>query len=201
MAKEVDVVILSLNRKDSILQTIENVLSQLGISQRIWIVDQGSEPSTLDAVRRISNQYPQVFLQELGENLGVAAGRNIGMAKGSADYIVSIDNDAIFASEHEIAHAINRFAGDPALGAIGFRIRNYFTGDDDRSSWVYPRSMLRKRDQEFFATRYCGAGHALLRKAVAKTKGYDDGLFFFGIRRIFHKDYKHIIPKADRSYF
>jgi GT2 family glycosyltransferase len=52
-------------------------------------------------------------------------------------------------------------------------------GGGDRSSWCYPRSMLSSRFQEFEASRFVGAGHAIRRSALARTKGYDEALFFY----------------------
>lgn len=177
--RPVDVVVLSWNRLDATLETVANVLSQRGVSPSVWLVDQGSGPSCVAGLREVAGRHPCVTLLELRENIGVAGGRNRGMALGNAECIVVIDNDAEFADADALSHAVDRLDADETLGAIGFRIDNYHTGDLDRLSWVYPRSLLQRKDSPFLATRYCGAGHALRRSAVAKTRGYDESLFFF----------------------
>jgi GT2 family glycosyltransferase len=64
------------------------------------------------------------------------------------------------------------------LGAVGFRILNFYTRADDERSWGYPMSLKPRSDQEFFATRFIGTGHTLRRSAFESVGGYDDSLFF-----------------------
>lgn len=173
-----DAVILSWNRKKDTLETIANVNAQTGVDVTVWVVDQGSEPGCIAALRKRKEAH-DIKLVELGRNLGVAGGRNVGMRQGSAPYVVCIDNDAVFADPRSLARVAGRFAADEKLGAIGFRILNYFTGEQDWGSWVYPRTLKQRRSEEFVTTRYCGAGHALRRSAIEETNLYDDQLFFY----------------------
>lgn len=178
-AHSVDIVVLSWNRLDSTLETIESARSQRGVDARVWVVDQGSDQACLDGLRQGIAGADGVVLHELGRNYGVAGGRNRGMALGRAPYIVAIDNDAVFADERTVERAVERFEAEPGLAAIGFRIRNFYTGEDDESSWAYPRQLRSSRNQEFVTTRYCGAAHALRRSAIEETTWYDEALFFY----------------------
>lgn len=175
----VDVVILSWNRLHLTLQSIDSVLRQVEVDPRIWIVDQGSEDVSLKTLRELASSNPAIQLAECGQNLGVAEGRNIGMASGSAECIVCLDNDAVLLTQTALRHAVSRLEGEPDLAAIGFRILDPQTGRDDESSWGYPRSLLARSDRGFVATRYVGAGHALRRSALERTDGYDTDLFFY----------------------
>jgi GT2 family glycosyltransferase len=173
----IDVVILSWNRADSTLGTVSSVERQSGVIAKIWLVDQGSDESCLGMFRALAADG-RITLHTLGENRGVAEGRNIGMALGQADYVVSIDNDAVFQDVGALASVVRRFEADPYLGAIGFRIVEANTGRLDRTSWVYPRSLLDTSKDAFIAANFCGCGHAIRRRALAKTQGYDSRLFF-----------------------
>jgi GT2 family glycosyltransferase len=175
----VDVVILSWNRLDLTLQSINSVRNQKEATPRVWIVDQGSEQDCLQALRDLSENDRAVSLHECGHNTGVAEGRNTGIALGSAECVVCLDNDAVLISETALAHAAASFSNDPKLAAIGFRIVDPETGDDELASWGYARSLLSRSDQPFVTTRYVGAGHALRRSAVEETNGYDKQLFFY----------------------
>jgi GT2 family glycosyltransferase len=62
--------------------------------------------------------------------------------------------------------------------AIGFRIRNFFTGQNDETSWDYAGRT--SPDHQFATTRFIGAGHALRRSAFDAVGGYDARLFFCG---------------------
>ena len=174
----VDVVILSWNRRNLMLETIANVQAQSGVDKTIWIVDQGSDDETLDALRPL-HERGDIHLIELGQNVGVAEGRNQGNHRGTAGIIVSLDNDAVFDREDALLDVAAAFDADPQLGALGFRIKNYYTGDDDWLNWGYARQLWDQRAHPFTATRFVGCGHAIRRSAWAQTLDYDSDLFFF----------------------
>jgi GT2 family glycosyltransferase len=174
----VDVIVLSLNRITETLETLTNVLDQEGVDVRIWIVDQGSKVEHLARLREFCEREPAVVLHEAGMNLGVGGGRNLASSLGQADVIVGVDNDAIFKSRTALRYVMQRFADDPVLGAISFRIRIFATEDDDESSWPFADGLRALRGVEFLATTFVGAGHAIRRSAFEESGAYDDRLFF-----------------------
>jgi GT2 family glycosyltransferase len=173
----VDVIILSLNRVEDTIAAIESALEQEGVPVSTYVVDQGSAPDQLERLRRFVSGKP-VVLHELGRNIGVPGGRNVASRLGQAPVIIALDNDAVFASSTTAKCAAERLVVEPQLGAIGFRILNYFTGKDDVSSWGYPRALLPRSEEEFPAAMFVGAGHAIRRTAFEAAGGYDDSLFF-----------------------
>lgn len=178
-AVEVDVIILSWNRLEETIEAITSALEQEGISKTVCVVDQGSAAENLDALKDFVADKPEVRLQPLGENTGCAEGRNIASRMGSAPYIVALDNDAVFADTHTLAKAVRYLEREKDLAAIAFRILNYFTGDDDEISWGYPDALRPRSNEEFFTTRFVGAGHAIRRAAFEASGGYDADLFIF----------------------
>lgn len=180
---DVDVQILSWNRVDETMAAIDSALAQRDVSAHVWVVDQGSAPENLRTMREFAASRPRMTLHELGQNIGVAGGRNVAARLGSAPVIVALDNDAIFSDEHMLARTVARLEKTPELGAIGFRILNYYTGEDDFTSWDYPVAMRAHTQDEFWATRFVGAGHAIRRAAFVAAHGYDDRLFFGGEER------------------
>jgi len=173
----VDVVILSLNRIDDTIAAIASALEQKAVRKHIWIVDQASDALQHTRLRAFVNGKP-VVLKSLRQNVGVSAGRNIASRMGRAPYIVALDNDAVFSSPHTLERAIAHLEADPMLGAVGFRILNYFSREDDASSWVYHQKMTHHASHEFPAAQFVGAGHAVRRAAFDASGGYDDDLFF-----------------------
>jgi GT2 family glycosyltransferase len=176
---DLDVVVLTRNRPHEALAAVESVRRQEGVVARAWIVDQGSDEASLSVLRGGIAGHEHAHLVELGRNLGVPGGRNHGNGLGRAGLIVSLDDDAELDSPGELLRVAERFASEPRLGALGFRILVAATGEDDRLSWVYPRQLWPRRGEPFTATRFCGAGHALRREAWARTRGYDERLFFY----------------------
>ena len=183
MSPRIDVIILSWDRTTETIAAIDSAAEQTGIEKRIWIVDQGSKPDNLAALRRAIDGRPEIHLHEIGKNVGVAEGRNIASALGSAPYIVALDNDAVFKDETILAGIARRMDGEPRLGAVAFRILNFFTGRDDAMCWDYPGVPRAMADCEFMTTRFIGAGHALRRSAFESAGGYDAALFFAGEER------------------
>lgn len=175
---EVDVVLLSWNRADDTIAAIRSVLDQRDVESRVWIVDQGSEPEQIAQLDRFVSGLSRVRLHRLPRNLGVPAGRNLASAMGRAPVIVAIDNDAEFADPYCLKRTLARFQADPALGALAFRIVNYFTGALDVTSWNFPHDPALFGETEFEATRFVGAGHALRRAAFEAAGRYDESLYF-----------------------
>jgi len=174
----VDVIILSWNRVDDTLAAIESAASQKGIDSRIFIVDQGSERECLERLDALVAILPNARLKKLSANSGVAGGRNIATEMGEAPYVVALDSDAVFADEHVLERAVAHLSQDENLCAVGFRIKNYFTGEDDATSWDYPAGC--SPSERFMTTRFVGAGHALRRSSFEAVGGYDSRLFFCG---------------------
>src|SRR5256885_9571892 len=136
-ARAVDVIILSWNRVADTLAAIESAALQKGVSQRILIVDQGSDPDCLAQLEELVSRLPFAQLLKLPSNSGVAGGRNLATGMGSAPYVVALDSDAVFEDENTLARAVAHLEADPGLCAIGFRIRNFSTGANDDTSWDY----------------------------------------------------------------
>lgn len=175
---QVDVIILSWNRVDDTIAAIASAAEQEGVRRRILIADQGSAPENLHRLEGYLAGVPGARLQKLGRNTGVAGGRNIASAMGDAPYIVALDSDAVFADCSALATAVAHLDAHPELCAIGFRIDNYYTGENDATSWDYPPGC--RPDTGFPATRFIGAGHAIRRHVFEMVGAYDERLFFCG---------------------
>ena len=175
---ELDLVMLSWNRADDTIAALRSAIGQIGVEARIIVVDQGSDAGELARLDAYLRDKPQVVFVKLGRNLGVPGGRNAAIALGSAPLVVAIDSDAVFADHLCLRRTVDHMNGHPMLCAIGFRITNYFTGENDRTCWDYP---ARCRPAERFpATRFIGAGHCIRRHVFERVGGYDAALFFCG---------------------
>src|SRR5262245_37818848 len=177
-AYDADVVILALGREAETLAAIRSALAQTGVTRHVTVVDQGSEPAALHAFAAAVRGRPDATLLTAGHNLGVPAGRNRGSVFGHGRVIVGLDNDAEFASTGMLARMVGALDADPRLAAIGCRIVVHATGEDDWTSWGYPRSLRYCAGDTFEAATFVGAGHAIRRAAWDDVSGYDEALFF-----------------------
>jgi GT2 family glycosyltransferase len=177
-AADVDVVILSWNRVDDTVAAINSAANQKGLRVNVLVVDQGSELQSLETLRSSVRSLDNVYVEELGQNLGVAGGRNRATAMGSSPYVVALDSDAVFADDEVLSRVVREFDARPTLGAMAFRITNYFTHKNDGTSWDYAAGCA--PDNRFSCSRFVGAGHAIRREVFEAVGGYDDRLFFCG---------------------
>jgi GT2 family glycosyltransferase len=175
---DADVVILSLDRAAETEAAIRSALAQTGASRHVFVVDQGSQPDALAQLAAVVEGRHDATLVALDHNYGVSGGRNRGSALGHGRVISGLDNDAEFADDTTLAHAVAALDADTTLAAIGCRINLYTTDDDDPTSWGYPASLLPRAGEAFETVTFVGAGHAISRTAWDACGGYDNALFF-----------------------
>jgi GT2 family glycosyltransferase len=84
----IDVVILTWNDGELLDAAVRSALCSNDVDVRITVVDNGSEPPATVV------DDPRVSLIRNPENVGVAAGRNIGAAQGRSDLVCFLDSDA-----------------------------------------------------------------------------------------------------------
>jgi GT2 family glycosyltransferase len=175
---DADIVILSLDRAEDTAAAIRSALAQTGVTRHVFVIDQGSRPENLKALAAVVAGHRDASLVALGRNYGVAGGRNRGTALGHGRLIVGLDNDAEFDAPDALARLVAALDADPRVAAIGCRIVRDATGDDDLSSWGYPRRLLLHAGDNFEAATFVGAGHAIRRAAWDDAGSYDEALFF-----------------------
>ena len=162
-AVEADVIILALDRAEETVAAIASARAQLGVTKHVWVVDQGSRPEALARLAAAVGGACDATLVRLARNHGVAGGRNRATALGRAPFVFALDNDAEFADPDTLAAACASLRAAPDIAAIACRILVQGTGQDDLSSWGYPRALLPRAAKDFDAATFVGAGHALRR--------------------------------------
>lgn len=93
---KIAIVILNWNGKNDTLECLRS-LAQMTYSGKweVILVDNGSQDGSVPAFRR---GFPQAAIIETGENLGFAAGNNVGIKKAlsqGADAVVMLNNDTV----------------------------------------------------------------------------------------------------------
>ena len=177
-AVEADVIILALDRAEETVAAIASARAQRGVAKHVWVVDQGSRPEALARLAAAVGGACDATLVRLARNHGVAGGRNRATALGRAPFVFALDNDAEFADPDTLAAACASLRAAPDIAAIACRILVQGTGQDDLSSWGYPRALLPRAAADFDAATFVGAGHALRRADFEAAGGYDEALFF-----------------------
>jgi GT2 family glycosyltransferase len=112
----------------------------------------------------------------LGENLGVAGGRNAGVEASSGDVVMFLDDDGWFTDPGLADHVADRFAADPRLAVLAFHIADPAGGAGVR--WHVPRLRAGDPDRSSAVTTFVGAGFAARRSAYVEAGGLPGNFFF-----------------------
>ena len=100
--KSVDVIIPVLNEGRFIAQCLQSVLAferPPGLIWRVFVVDGGSVDKTLDAVRLVAKEHPEL---ELLNNPGriQSCALNIALRRGNGDYVLRLDAHATYPKDY-----------------------------------------------------------------------------------------------------
>jgi len=118
---------LSLNRASLSTRLIQSIRDQLlGFAGEVLVVDQGSTKAELDKVKAACDELRCAHqVVELGENFGVAGGRNRTMRHVRTEWVMCLDNDMVFT-----ANPLRQIQKDIAL--LGCHFLNLPLLDKDR---------------------------------------------------------------------
>jgi glycosyltransferase involved in cell wall biosynthesis len=91
--KKVTIVISAFNKEKYIQKSIKSVLDQSYTNIELFIIDDGSTDKTYEQIKNFKFLPKENLLIFTKKNEGVASCRNIGIEKGSGDYILFLDGD------------------------------------------------------------------------------------------------------------
>lgn len=115
------VVIVNYKVEHFLVQCLHSVSrSMQGIDGEVIVVDNASGDGSIDYVRRM---FPDFTYIENSENVGFARANNIGIRRGTGEYVMLLNPDT-FIDEQLIPDCIHLLDSDPSIGATGVRMLN-----------------------------------------------------------------------------
>ena len=109
----VTILIAAYNEGASIASTLSGIfLQDYQADIRIIVINDGSSDKTVDSVKALQSDHPNLELVDLGHNGGKASALNHGLAKCTTDIIISIDADSYILKDG-IRHLVGRYLSDP----------------------------------------------------------------------------------------
>ncbi|OCR00430.1 glycosyl transferase family 2 [Oscillatoriales cyanobacterium USR001] len=113
----VSVIIPAYNAEAFIAKTLLSVRSQTYHHIEILVVDDGSRDRTAEIVKSFAQEDPRIILLQQS-NSGVAAARNLAIAKSQGEYIAPIDADDIWYPQNLEKKVQCLLASEPNVGLI-----------------------------------------------------------------------------------
>ncbi len=186
----ISIVIATFNSERYIEACLRSIFNQDCLDLEVIVVDNGSGDSTIELIRR---GYPGVILIKNSENRGASSARNQGIRASSADWILSLDCDAVLKRNlvSEVLKATEDLPYD--VGALQPKTFNH---DDSviyscgiHLSWLRRFYDLGRGEKDngrfvgvgniFGASSSCALYRRKMLEDIKEKTGYFDERFFF----------------------
>ena len=160
------------NRPEELRALLDSVAKQHGDPIEVVVVGNGSPlPELPEGVRTV----------ELPENVGIPAGRNVGIEAfgpggSEVDVLLFLDDDGLLAKEDTAELCREAFAADPELGIISFRIADPDTGETQRRH--VPRLRASDPMRSSRVTTFLGGANAVRTQVFEEVGGLPDDFFY-----------------------
>ncbi len=206
----ISIIVLTRNRLDVLRNCIRSILRQDYRDFEIVVLDDAS--NDIDTSDTIAREFadPRIRPYRTASSLGVAGGRNFLMEISRSEFLVSIDDDAVFSSNNALDAVCNAFDRQPAVGILAFKIINVVNGQ--RRPLVPMNRVALARNpcvisQRALVSSFRGGGHAIRKGVIERCGGYRGDMIFGeeemdlayrAIRSGFHIAYE---PSIDVEHF
>lgn len=166
------IVVLTYNRKDSVVELLDHLSALRPYVVEIIVVDNASEDGTGAAIR---SGYGWAHYRANDENLG-AVGRSEGMLAAAGDIVITLDDDVFGLTPQDLDRIAAAFAIDESLAVQNFRVLDYYSGN--LCNWVHHCPPIRAN--ESFDTYEITEGAAAFRATALRRVGAYWPEFFIG---------------------
>jgi GT2 family glycosyltransferase len=178
----ISVIIITYKRLRELKETIQSLQEEAEAWDELILIDNHSEDGTKAYGEELMAENAKIKFYSLTENLGVAGGRNYGVKQASGDVIVFLDDDAVFAQKGYFSVIREKMEKDPAIGALAFRVINFYTGQMRTEEMPFTDKKLDMGVERLTST-FIGAGHAI-RREVFENCGFYPEDYFYGVEEL-----------------
>ena len=177
MTPSVYVLILNYNGRTHLEYCLPSVLETEYPNTHVVLIDNGSEDDSLTFTR---TTYPQVQIIENGQNLGYAAGNNVGIRyalERGADYVVLLNND-MRVDPRWLTHAVAVVEDDPCIGFLGFDTIGEYRIRVDPDLTLFRQRQAEWREMVVRDAEHVAGCALFVRSALFRAIGLFDERFF-----------------------
>ncbi|SEG90879.1 hypothetical protein SAMN04489712_12765 [Thermomonospora echinospora] len=170
------VVVLTMgNRPTELARAVRSALDQENVDVEVILVGNGVPGDWTPGDDEVFEDK-RVTLVRLPRNVGIPAGRNRGVAASTGEIVLFLDDDGWYRSTRLGAHLRDRFAADPSLGIVSFRVRDPEGGPGERRH--VPRLRAGDPERSSEVTTFLGGACAVRRAAFDAAGGLPEDFFY-----------------------
>jgi GT2 family glycosyltransferase len=175
-------IIITYHRGKALQACLDSISEQQDLPENceVIIVDNGG-----DATFELPNDTTLHFHTEImSANLGVAGGRNHGMAIARGEYLIFLDDDAVWHDPYDASRLVRHLKQNASVGAVAVQVRDIV--NREVIEWLLPhpnKSYIRAVTEPIETPYYYGGGHILRASAVEKVGPYPER-FVYGMEEI-----------------
>ncbi len=136
----VSVVVITLNRAESLRDTLTSLTRQTRQPDEVIVVDNGSQDNTKEMILSFKNRLNIKYVY--AATRGIPYARNAGVRNATKDIIAFIDDDCV-ADKDWLKYLEIPFIKDPYVGVVGGRV-SYLKAGDGIIDEFYRKNMLDK---------------------------------------------------------
>lgn len=114
----ISIIILSYNAKEYTRKCLDSIKQFTDIPYELIVIDNASKDGAAEMLNQRKEAGEIDFLVLNNENMGVAEGRNQGIALATQEILLFLDNDTEVAEEW-YKPILEEFGGDPKVGVVG----------------------------------------------------------------------------------
>ncbi|RJL30565.1 glycosyltransferase [Bailinhaonella thermotolerans] len=163
------------NRVAELDRAVMSALDQADADVEVVIVGNGADVPELTASPP-EGSASTVQTIRLETNEGIPGGRNRGVDACSGDIVMFLDDDGWYASPEVAAHVRERFAAEPDLAVISFRVVDPDGGPGQRRH--VPRLRAGDPERSSPVTTFLGGACAIRRSAYLQVGGQPERFFY-----------------------
>lgn len=163
-------IIVTYKRGDFLERCLQAIYEQKGLPRpfEIVIVDNAGDAD----VAQPDDPDIHLHVEQSGENLWVSGGRNRGIELARGEYLVFVDDDALWHSDHDVAQLLSHFDTDPQCGAVAV-LSLLPSGDVSIGEIPHPDKLhLLSKRNPFETPYFYGYGHAIRAAALRDVGTY-----------------------------
>ena len=155
-----------------------------GLLEEVVILNNAST-TNYDSLKQYISTRPDIPFKyfDAPSNLGVARGRNYALARGSAPYVIMLDDDAVLQNKNALVNLMeefNRKCAERPVAIISFKVLYYDSLAMQENALPHKRYKHFK-DKSYFETYYyAGGAHAVKRSVMDQVGSYPPD-FFYGM--------------------